>query len=115
MEYINVDNKEEPELGYAQGMYANLESDRSSFLDRARSASELTIPSLLVDSGHSNSTVLATPFQSIGAEGVNNLSSKLLLSLLPPNAPFFRLVVDDTELENLLAEQRGEAEEALAE
>jgi hypothetical protein len=114
MEYINVDNKEEPELGYAQGMYANLESDRSSFLDRARSASELTIPSLLVDSGHSNSTVLATPFQSIGAEGVNNLSSKLLLSLLPPNAPFFRLVVDDTELENLLAEQRGEAEEALA-
>ena len=48
MEYINVDNKEEPELGYAQGMYANLESDRSSFLDRARSASELTIPSLLV-------------------------------------------------------------------
>ena len=36
------------------------------------------------------------------------------MSLLPPNSPFFRLVVDDAELEGLLAEQRSEAEKALA-
>jgi hypothetical protein len=114
MEYISVDNNEESDLGYAQGMYTNLEADRSPFLERARASSELTIPSLLVDEGHSSSSILPTPFQSIGAEGVNNLSSKLLLSLIPPNAPFFRLVIDDAELEELLDEQRGEAEEALA-
>jgi hypothetical protein len=57
---------------------------------------------------------MVTPFQSIGAEGVNNLSSKLLMSLLPPNAPFFRLVVDNSELEAMLADKRSEAEEGLA-
>ncbi len=114
MEYINVNDAPSEEVGYAQGMYANLESERSSFLDRARSASEITIPSLLVNEGHSSSTILHTPYQSIGAEGVNNLSSKLLLSLIPPNAPFFRLVIDDAELEELVANQRGEVEETLS-
>ena len=114
MEYINVNDTPSEEVGYAQGMYANLESERSSFLDRARSASEITIPSLLVNEGHSSSTILHTPYQSIGAEGVNNLSSKLLLSLIPPNAPFFRLVIDDAELEELVANQRGEVEETLS-
>ena len=114
MEYISVNDNTSEEVGYAQGMYANLESHRSSFLDRARSASEITIPSLLVNEGHSPSTILHTPYQSIGAEGVNNLSSKLLLSLLPPNSPFFRLVIDDAELEQLVSDKRGEVEETLA-
>jgi len=33
----------------------------------------------------------------MGARGVNNLSSKLLLALLPPNSPFFRLIIDKYE------------------
>jgi hypothetical protein len=36
-----------------------------------------------------------TPFQSIGARGVNNLASKLLLAILPPGSSFFRLTLDD--------------------
>ena len=43
---------------------------------------------------------LETPFQCVGARGVNNLASKLLLALLPPNAPFFRLNVDTFALQN---------------
>ena len=43
---------------------------------------------------------LETPFQGVGARGVNNLASKLLLALLPPNAPFFRLNVDTFALQN---------------
>ena len=65
-----------------------------NFLNRAREASELTIPYLVPPDGHNESTTYPTPFQGMGARGVNNLSSKLLLALLPPNAPFFRLVVD---------------------
>ena len=42
---------------------------------------------------------LDTPFQGVGARGVNNLASKLLLALLPPNAPFFRLNVDTFKLQ----------------
>ena len=89
METISVNSFEGEKQGKVAGMYTNLSSGRWSFLDRARTASEITIPSLLPVEGHTGSSILPTPYQSIGAEGINNLSSKLLLSLLPPNAPFF--------------------------
>jgi len=114
METISVDTEYKDQTGYVHGIYTNLSADRSSFLERARTASEITIPSLLPEQGHSGSSILPTPYQSIGAEGVNNLASKLLLSLLPPNSPFFRLVIDDAELEALVADKKGQVEEALA-
>jgi len=114
MESVNVNTEHQEKIGYAHGIYTTLSGDRSSFLDRARTASQITIPSLLPEQGHSGSSILPTPYQSIGAEGVNNLASKLLLSLLPPNAPFFRLIINDTELEALVAGQKGEVEETLA-
>jgi hypothetical protein len=46
------------------------------------------------DEGFGSHSRLDTPFQGVGARGTNNLASKLLLALLPPNAPFFRLNVD---------------------
>jgi len=46
------------------------------------------------DEGFGSHSRLETPFQGVGARGVNNLASKLLLALLPPNAPFFRLNID---------------------
>jgi hypothetical protein len=110
---INPDAYEEQE-GLVKGRYDKYKGDRDNYLRRGREASLFTIPSLLPDQDHTATSQLITPFQSIGAEGVNNLSSKLLLSLLPPNAPFFRLVVDNAELEALLADQRSEAEEGLA-
>ena len=96
--------------------YAQLESSRDAFLQRARDAAELTIPTLLPPEGHSGSTVYATPFQSIGSRGVNNLASKLLLALLPTNSPFFRLTIDDFDLAVATQGQaeRGAVEEALA-
>ena len=84
-----------------ESRYERLASDRLTFLDRARRCSELTIPTLVPPQAHSKSTVYYTPWQGIGARGVNNLASKLLLSLLPPNSPFFRLVVDDFTMDQL--------------
>ena len=78
----------------AQALYQRLETERYSYLQRARDAAKLTLPSFFVDEGHNHSSELPTPYQSVGARGVNNLASALLLSLLPPNAPFFRLVMD---------------------
>jgi hypothetical protein len=84
-------------------------------LDRARDCAELTIPSLLTRDGHSEASYLPTPWQGIGARGVNNLASKLLLALLPPNAPFFRLSIDDFALEQLTQQEgmRAKVEEGL--
>lgn len=79
----------------AAGRYQQLETIRQPFLDRAREASRYTIPTLILPQGHDGGTKLYTPFQGMGARGVNNLASKLLLALLPPNAPFFRFTLDD--------------------
>ena len=96
-------------------MYQNCFGERESYLQRARECADLTIPGLIKDQGSSYSTEYPTPFQSVGARGVNHLASKLLLTLLPPNSPFFRLTIDDFDLEQLVGpEQRGPVEEGLA-
>jgi len=78
-------------LGTAEGLYSRMESIRRPFLERARNVSKLTIPYLLPPEGHSRTDYLYSPFQSVGAEGVNNIASKLLLALMQPGAPFFRV------------------------
>ena len=45
METISVNSFEGEKQGKVAGMYTNLSSGRWSFLDRARTASEITIPS----------------------------------------------------------------------
>lgn len=96
--------------------YRQLERKRDPFLKRAQDAAKLTIPALLPVDSHSAHSKLPTPFQGLGARGVNNLSSKLLLALMPPNAPFFRLVIDDKTLEEKLEGEgaKADVEEALA-
>jgi hypothetical protein len=79
----------------AKSEYAKLEEGRHSYINRGRDCAKLTIPSLLPEAGSNSSSVFRTPHQSVGARGVTNLSSALLLSLLPPNQPFFRLVLDE--------------------
>jgi len=101
----------------AKERYEKLKQDRQYFLDRARECSELTIPSLIPDESFTKSSDLYSPYQSVGARGVNNLASKLLLLLLPPNSPFFRLQVSG-DAKKEMAEQQGvktAVEKALAE
>jgi len=99
-----------------KSLYSELELARSTYLDRARDCSELTIPTLVPPSGHGSSTEYSTPFQGIGARGVNNLASKLLLALLPPNQPFFKFSIDEFKFKKLQGDQtlKAEMEKALA-
>jgi hypothetical protein len=99
----------------AASRYTQLEAPRRPFLDRARDAALLTIPGLMPPEGHTGFTKLSTPYQGIGARGVNNLAAKLLLALLPPNSPFFRLQVDDFTLIKMTKQEgmRAEVEKAL--
>ena len=97
-----------------QKEYESMSADRDAFLSRARACAEITIPTLMPQEGHTGSSVYNTPFQSVGARGVNNLASKLLMALLPPNSPFFRLTIDDYDLVELGGDARGKAEEALS-
>jgi len=107
--------KETYEGGQLKGLYEQGFSHRESYLNRARECAKLTIPTLLKDQGSNWATTFQTPYQSIGARGVNHLASKLLLTLLPPNSPFFRLTIDDFDIEELVGpEQRGAVEEGFA-
>ena len=99
----------------AKSRYNTLEAIRDPYLDRARDSAEFTIPSIMPREHHTGHTVLYTPYQGIGARGVNNLSSKLLLALLPPNQPFFRLTLDEFTLSELSGrdDMKGEFEKAM--
>lgn len=99
----------------ARARYMHLEVARRPFLERARRAALLTIPSLMPPEGHSGASELPQPFQSTGADGVNNLASWLALVLFPPTGPFFRLSMNDFVLEQLKKQAGDEFEQAQAE
>tara|TARA_R100000654_G_scaffold2107_2_gene7737 strand:+ start:598 stop:2181 length:1584 start_codon:yes stop_codon:yes gene_type:complete len=82
----------------AVARYEQLESNRSTFLRRARDASKLTLPALIPESTVGTAAKLKTPFQAVGARGCNSLASKLLIALLPPSTPFFKLSIDSLAL-----------------
>lgn len=100
----------------AKSRYAKLEGDRRPYTDRAEKCAKYTIPMAFPKDTDSSSTNYETPYQSIGARGVNNLTSKLMLALFPPNAPFFRLALGD-DIENALGDDsatKQQWEEALS-
>lgn len=101
----------------ASSLYSELENTRSTYLSRARECSKLTIPTLVPPEGKNYATNYETPFQGVGARGVNNIASKLLLALFPPNASFFRLMIDPYRLKKLggYEEVKVELEKALSE
>jgi len=91
--------------------YSSLCEKRQWFLNRAWDAAEITIPFIL-PRNYNLDQELPTPYQGIGARGVNNLAAKLLLTLFPPNSPFFKFQIDDFTLQELQA-QRAPIEEGL--
>src|SRR6266576_1848805 len=96
------DNNQPASAMTAAGRYAQLETLRSPALMRGRECAALTIPALLPPEGTNDTSQLPTPFQSVGARGVNNLASKLLLALFPPGSSFFRLKVEEFLMDKLL-------------
>lgn len=86
--------------GVAASLYSKLEADRQPYIDDGVKCAELTIPSLFPRNPDSYQKLL-TPYQSVGARGVNNLASKMMLALFPANASIFRLKIEDETLTHL--------------
>jgi len=91
-----------PDAKTAKSLYETLSVERTTVLAAARKCAEVTIPSLLPPEGTNNSTQLQSPYQSLGAYGVNNLAAKLLLALYPPGNSFYRYILPEP-----IAEEAG--------
>lgn len=84
--------------GRAKAVYDKLTQDREDYTRRAEECAKYTIPRLFPREYDDGGTDYPTPYNSVGARGVNNLASKLLLALLPPNQPFFRFGLDEESM-----------------
>ena len=104
----------------AQTRWNNLEMYRSLYLRRAIDCSKLTVPSLIPESdqynGWSGEQYNAIPslYQGAGANGVNNISAKLLLSLYPPSQPFFRLTMDAARIREYVSREGADEQGLLS-
>ena len=108
----------------AQATYNALLAERSYWTSRGRQAASLTIPYLMpsTDDPEPNSQPsLDLPWTGVGQQGVNNLASRLLMQILPPTEPFFRLAIDEVGMAaatqgmdpEVVAKERAEYEKAL--
>lgn len=99
----------------AKAVYERLKNKRDQYVERAEKCAAMTIPSLFPKEADNETSKYVIPNQSIGARGLNNLSSKLLLALLPPNSTFFRLTPSEEVMAELTEDpsQKAEVEAAL--
>ena len=95
--------------GRAARRYKALESKRSGFVRRGHRCSQFSVPALFPE--QKNDVSLDTPHQSLIARGVNNLASKLMMTLLPPNMAFFKLDIDESRLTEEEKAEEGFREE----
>ncbi|MBF4211481.1 phage tail protein, partial [Pseudomonas donghuensis] len=63
-------------------------------------------PSLFPKDSDNASTDYTTPWQSVGARGLNNLASKLMLALFPMQS-WMKLTISEYEAKNLLGDAEG--------
>lgn len=96
----------------AEQLYKTLTKDQRTYLDRAREASLLTIPQLYPPEGSDSNTKYPTPYQSLGAKGVNNLANKIVLSLFPPSTAFFKLGLSPADVA-ALGKAEGDVQQAM--
>jgi hypothetical protein len=97
-----------------QTQYRVLEQARHEFIEVGHKCAVLTIPSVQPRE-NMNRAEFPNNFQSIGARGVNNLSSKLMLSLFPPTLPFMRLEMSPDAKAAIVAESGEQSSQVVSE
>lgn len=92
--------------------WQRLDGFASEVLRRAEVAAQYTLPSLFLEEGQSTDRGDgARLWQSIGAQLVNHLATRLMLALFAPSRPFIRL--DPTPQASAWASENGISEDAM--
>lgn len=90
----------------AKAVYDRLKNDRQPYETRAENCATYTIPSLFPKDSDNASTDYTTPWQAVGARGLNNLASKLMLALFPMQS-WMKLTISEFEAKNLVGDTEG--------
>lgn len=85
----------------AKATYEKLVSERAPYETRAENCAKYTIPALFPKASDNSSTNYTTPWQAVGARGLNNLASKLMLALFPMS-PWMRLTISEFQAKELI-------------
>lgn len=99
----------------AKSVYDKLKNDRNSYETRAENCAKYTIPSLFPKDSDNESTEYTTPWQAVGARGLNNLASKLMLALFPMQS-WMKLTISEFEAKQLVGqpEELAKVDEGLS-
>lgn len=99
---------EEKQLSLASE-YDNMKQEREGWLSAAKEAAKYTLPSIMPEdttlTKSRTKSSIKSPNQSVGADGINNLSAKVTLTMLPPNQTFYRFKMDEATLKQIASEQ----------
>lgn len=78
----------------AEECWSALDANKQSFLTRAERYAALTIVKVLLPQGYDVLSLdQSHDFQSLGAQGVNNVVNKLMIAMFSPARPFFKVKV----------------------
>lgn len=83
-------------------MYTEMETERSDYLTRGRDYSKMTLPYLLPETTGRSGAANQHPFQSLGAQLVNHLSNKIVITMFPPQRSFFKADLSDEAKKTLM-------------
>lgn len=98
--------------------YEQGKRDREFYVERARKSSLLTQPSLFTHRSFGATDRFKDPYQSVGSMGVENLASKLVLTLFPAGVNFMKHVLSaeaEAETKELADVSRAQIGSILAE
>jgi len=79
------------EEGYIKQRWASLKETKSPYVDRGEKYSEVSLRYIMPPEGDTSSEEVQRDFSSVGADNVNTLANKYMLTLFPPNKSFFKL------------------------
>lgn len=94
-----------------QSEWTRLNNRRQPMLTRCEGYASLTLPRIMerIGDDETNSTV-NRDHQSVGAQGVNHLANKLMLTMFAPSRPFIRFAMKATALAAAIAAGLNELE-----
>ena len=98
----------------AKAVYDRLKNDRAPYETRAENCAKVTIPSLFPKEADNASSDYTTPWQAVGARGLNNLSAKVMLALFPLQS-WMKLRISEWQAKQLVADpaQLAQVEQGL--